>query len=307
MPAPETRGERATTVGVFSGAVDPREAGRRERGGLPSRPPTSPGAWPRACRSLPARRLLVSLFALSACHHLRPLRFGPGGEIRDPHVLLRALDERSARLTSIEAHGRIEIHGPRGNGSTGIEIAARRPSSLRIEIDSFFGSPVGLLATDGRDVAFLDEERGVFAAGPATPEAMARILPVAWPPARAVDLLLADPPRLSGSMTLRVDPGRAAYELAISAGGVRQLLDLDTESLALVHASLSGEEGYEADFHDLASIGGVDFPREIAVRVPAAATILRLRWREVKLDVAFSPALFRLSPPPGLRVTPMVP
>ncbi len=246
------------------------------------------------------RPLVLALLLCSACPRQLPLRFGPEGEIRDPRLLLRALDARSARLSTLSAGGRITVAGPHG-GTTGVEIAAQKPASLRIEIDGFFGNPVALLATDGRRLEIFRVDQGVFAEGAASAENLARLLPAALPPAEAVGLLLADPPRLPNVGGLRVDPARRAYALTLEGGGRVQILYLDTETLALVGASLAGE--YDARFDDLAPLAGVSFPRSLSLAVQEAH--VEIRYRDLQLGQPLDPALFVLQPPPGARLVPL--
>ncbi|HUB07515.1 MAG TPA: hypothetical protein VMB50_10965 [Myxococcales bacterium] len=246
------------------------------------------------------RAALLALLACSACPRQLPLRFGPEGEIRDPAVLLRALADRSRRLQTLTAGGRITVHGAHG-GTTGVEIAAQKPAFLRVEVDGFFGNPQALLATDGRRVEIFRVDEGVFAVGAATPDNLARLLPAALPPDVAVGLLLADPPRLPTVGGLRVDPGRRAYALTLEGAGEVQTLFLDTETLALVGAEQAGS--YAAAFADLAPTAGVAFPRQISLEVGSAA--LEIRYRDVHLGEPIDPAMFELAPPKGARLVPL--
>ncbi|MHB8418051.1 MAG: hypothetical protein ACYDCL_08235 [Myxococcales bacterium] len=248
------------------------------------------------------RARLLALLALASCPRQVPLRFGPAGEVRDPVVLLHALRERSARLSSLTAGGRLTVAGSQG-GTTGIEIAAQKPASLRVEVDGFFGNPIALLATDGRQVEILRVDQGLFAQGAATAENLARLLPAALSPEEAVGLLLADPPRLPTLGPLRVEPARRAYALALLGGGEVQTLYLDTETLALVGASLAGS--YEARFEDLAPLAGVPFPRRI--HLTAAGKEVEVRYKDAQLGVPLEPSMFELVPPPGASRVPLSP
>ncbi len=251
-----------------------------------------------------SRRLaLFAALWLSACPRQLPLRFGPDGEVRDPQVLLRALEHRSELLHAFTAGGRITVHSPRGGGSTGVEIAAQKPGSLRLEIDGFFGNPVRLLASRDDRVQILDVDRGELSEGRASAENLARLLPVALSPEAAVSLLLADPPRLPVASGIRVDPKRRAYELTLQGTGTAtQRLYLDTESLALV-GEASG--GHEVRYANLITIAGLQFPQQIDLALPAAQITVELHYKDLQLNPALEPSMFVIQPPPGVRRVPL--
>ncbi len=246
---------------------------------------------------------LAALLLLAGCPRQLPLRFGPEGEIHDASVLLHVLEHRSGQVRSLTAGGRITVHSPRGGGTTGADIAVQAPGLLRLEVDSFFGNPVGLLATDGARVQIFDVDHGVFSEGAATAENLARLLPIALAPEQAVRLLLADPPRLPEVRSLQVDPTRHAYALSLQGPGTRaQTLYLDTESLVLVGEVSAGHEVW---YKSLTKIGGVDFPQEIDLSVPDAKTSIELHYRDIQLNPALEPSLFVLKAPPGARLVPL--
>ena len=237
-----------------------------------------------------------------------PLRFGPGGEIRDARRLLALLDARSETLRTFTAEGRISAHGPRGGGTTGIEVAASRPASLRLEIDGFFGSPVAILATDGRRLEIFQVDRGIFATGPATAPNLGRLLAVPLAPDLGVGILLGDPPRLAADrLSLRVDPARRAYVLTLEGGGRRQILLIDTETLDLMASRVEGPDGYEAGFDAHRSAAGIDIPRRIFLAVGTPPTSVELTYRSVELNGELDPSLFEIAPPAGALVVPLGP
>jgi hypothetical protein len=255
------------------------------------------------------RAALLALLACSACPRQLPLRFGPEGEIRDPAVLLHTLRARGERLQSLTASARVTVHGPHG-GTTGMEIAAKKPSFLRVEVDGFFGNPVALLATDGRRVQISRLDQGVFAEGAATAANLARLLPAALPPDLVVGLLLADPlagggPYLSGPPLMSLDPARRAYVLRIYAAeaeGAAQVVYLDTETLAPI-GTVAPFGGYEAWFRDPEVLSGVEFPQAIEVR--AGAADVEIHYKDVQLDPQLDDAFFHLSAPAGARLVPL--
>jgi hypothetical protein len=248
------------------------------------------------------RFILLGALWLAACPSQLPLRFGPEGEIRDPHVLLHALEHRSDLLRSLTAGGRITVHSPRGGGTTGVEIAAQKPSSLRVEVDSFFGNPVGLLAAQGGRVQILDVDRGELSEGAATAANLAHLLPLALSPEQAVSLLLADPPRLPTFGAVVVDPARRAYALTLTGEGRTQTLYLDSESLALVGEA---SNGHEVRYRNLTTVAGIQFPQEIDLALPDAKTSIELHYKDLQLNPAIESSMFVVQPPPGVKLLPL--
>jgi len=53
--------------------------------------------------------------------------------------------------------------------------------------------------------------------------------------------------------------------------------------------------------------GGTLLPAEVKARAPGARLALSLRWKEVEVNAALDPALFRLDPPEGARVVDLEP
>ncbi len=250
-------------------------------------------------------RSLLVLLLLAGCVHARPLRFGPQGEIHDPALLLRLLDQRGARLEALSADGRVTAHGPSGGGATGVSVSARRPASIRFELDSFFGNPLLVLATDGTRMQIWDLDHGVFQEGPADAAALAALVSVPMSPADAVSLLLGDPPRLVPEQAvLSIDRERGAYLLELRRGGLSQRLWVEPETLDPIESAVAGPAGYVASFSSFETTGGERLPREIDL-VAASGARLRLRFRELRPTVPKEPDPFELTPPPNVRVVPL--
>lgn len=249
--------------------------------------------------------LLPLVLLLAACPP--PLRFGPEGELTDPEYVLRRLDARAAAVRSIKAEAKVAIKSPQQSGSVGEFVAAQRPASLHLETLNFFGKPVAALATDGAAFGLFVEEGATFYEGPASAAAVGRLLPVALEPADAVALLLGDVPRLSGSRArLELDRDARAYRLTLTRGELEQVLYVGTEDLRLLRSEPKGFAGLRVTFDDFQAFGDVIFP--VAADLVAlgadgqpTGTEVKLRYKDVELNVALDPALFVLEPPPGAR------
>src|SRR6266536_511391 len=84
---------------------------------------------------------------------------------------------------------RVKIKSPGANGTVTEFAAAEKPDRVHLETLDFFGNPAAVLvAADGR-FAFLDARANVFYRGDATPENVARLLPVMIPVEELVVIL----------------------------------------------------------------------------------------------------------------------
>jgi outer membrane lipoprotein-sorting protein len=218
-------------------------------------------------------------------------------------LLLRSLAERSARIQGLKAYGRATVDSPRGSGTSGFQVAAQRPGSLRLEVDGFFNNAVAILATDGKQMELANLEKGTFSRGPASPENIGSLFPMVWPPEAAVGLLMADPPRLTPETTaVRMDEAHKAYALELSVPPQKQTFYFEAETLTLVGVTQAGFGPYEVWFDDREPLGDVEFPHRIDFHAPAAQTAIQLRYREVELNPTLEPATFSIDPPNGAQI-----
>lgn len=256
--------------------------------------------------SRPLRLLLLALpLLLAACP--RGVRFGPEGEITDPEYLLRRLEANASRIRSVKGEARAAVKTPQQSGTVGQFAAALRPASLHLETLNFFGKPIAALATDGARFTLFLEEEASFYSGPASAANVGRLLPLPVEPAEVVSLLLGEVPRLEGAQaTLEVDRDARAYRLTLTRGALRQQIWLGTEDLRPLRSQRRGAPGYDLEFSDYQVIDQQLFPMVRKVRAVAAdgsptGNEIELRFRDLELNVALDPALFRLEPPPGAR------
>ncbi len=234
------------------------------------------------------------------------MHFGPGGEVHDPQVLLRALKERSATLHAVSGSGNLGIKTPRGGANAGVNIAAERPAKLRVEVLGFFGNPAVLLATDGVRMEVYHSDDGTFAEGAVTPRALSRVVPVALSAGDLVSLLFGDPPVPTGATaSVRIDPERRAYALTLNSGEVSEVVYQEPETLLPVAAVVTGPEGWHAELSDYQSYGEVRLPRHITLTSADEKTELRLVYRKLRVDPVSEAGLFELTPPKGAQIVPL--
>jgi hypothetical protein len=251
-------------------------------------------------------RLALAAILLTSCPR-PPLRFGPTGEVTDPQVLLRSLKQRSGTLYSLVGGGNLSVKSPRGGGSTGLNLAAQRPASLRAEVLGFFNTPVVTLATDGEQLEISQTDRSTFSEGKPTAHSLSRLIQVALEPQDLVSLLFGDPPILPGSSPtgLRVDADRRAYALTLVSGDQTEIIYQDLETLLPVGVELDGPTGWRAEFADPQTHGDWIVPGRIKLVSSDGQTELNLGYRKVRVNIVLEGELFKLTPPKGANVVPL--
>ncbi|MBI5494665.1 MAG: hypothetical protein HY904_06515 [Deltaproteobacteria bacterium] len=243
----------------------------------------------------PARRaagVACLLLLGAACPGPRPLPapLPPlAGSPLEVLALARARVEGMQRLNAVAvARGFTALPGL----SVTLDIFAARPGRLYVAARGFFGPPTDEVITDGERFLWRSTRPGAGARGPATPEALGALLPVALPPSQWVGLLLGLP--------LPDEPARAVQGCREpETGALRcvrvQLADSEVElwvdgAARVREARLSGARGGaqvsylepRPAWRDLAAV----------LRLAAGKLTAEVRFSEVELD--------GLEPPPSL-------
>jgi outer membrane lipoprotein-sorting protein len=257
---------------------------------------------------MPLRIIAASVLALGIACAPHPLRFGPDGEINDAALLLRKLDERSARVLSVKAEARVKIRAPERSGTVGELIAAARPAALHLETLDFFGKPVALLASDGERFAMFAQDKASFYTGPATAQNISRLLPLVLEPSEVAAILLGDIPRIRATEArLELDTEARAYRVTLKAGAVSQRLWVSTEDLALLRSEVRGARAYDLRHDDFETLSGLPFPKTIELTTvradgSSAGVEIAVRYKELELNPPLDPSFFKLEQPAGSKL-----
>jgi outer membrane lipoprotein-sorting protein len=248
----------------------------------------------------------VLMVLLAGCPH-RPVEvhFGPEGEITDPRKMVDLLAQRDGAFSSLIGDARLHVDSAQGNGTVKQFVAIARPASLHIESFDFFGRPLSVLVSDGKEFSLYDAEKGEFYRGPATEQSIDRFLPISVPPAQIVSMMLGDVPRSAGAEPrLTIDPGSGRYVLLLQSADTLQTLEIGTEDLRILKSSLGGRYNTTLTHSDYrAAPAGDAFPHDIAFTDRGPPPLeLRYHYSDIKLNTEIDPKLFHQEPPTAARV-----
>ncbi len=247
----------------------------------------------------PARSFFLALLSLVlGCAHLDLSKL----ETPSGAALLKEVDELEALVTQVKGSARVQAQSQRGNGEVAAFIAARAPSDVHLELLDFFGSPVQVLVSDGRSFGLYQREQGTYLHGPATAQAIARLLPVHLSAEDLAAILLGRTPRLQVSPSaVEVDAEAEAYRVTLVEGERRQTLWIHPTSKRVLKSVLQGPGGYSLLFEHPAPAGGVPFARKVTFTDATATVVLRWSQEDVALEGTLDAALFEMRAPPGAR------
>jgi outer membrane lipoprotein-sorting protein len=251
-------------------------------------------------RLLPRLALGLCAFALAGC----PPRAPPPDLSLDPAQLLAQVRAAQDRIATVRGEVRVRIEAGAGSGTVAGIVAAKKPDRVRVRTFDFFGNTASELTAAGGELSIYDARGRVVYLGRATPENLARLVPIPLSPSDLATLLCGSAPLLDGD-PVRADAGRGWVELEIAAGQRRQVLRVGPGA-AVIKSSLEvpggGPGAYEAAFDALDAFPGMRFPGEVTVTAREPRAKVRLTWTEVEPGVALEDAAFTPSVPRGARV-----
>jgi hypothetical protein len=252
---------------------------------------------------------IPALVLLASCAH------GWKGPLPDPAALWN--QARAAHLLpeTLSGEAKAFVDAPENGGRYGLNLAVKKPRSIRIEALTPLGDPAAvLIATDGR-FALLDLRSNVYYRGPSTPENLSRLLPAPLRDEELVALLTGGIPDLPGAepVEVRRDGGDLRLVLstvspgAVDARGYQQEVVLgDDLRVKEVRRSrvLGGQTellwSVQLDEHDGAS--GQQIPRLLHFMAPERHTEVDLRLRDLLVGKPPPANAFAPLPPAGIPV-----
>jgi hypothetical protein len=208
---------------------------------------------------------------------------------------LASLRELAETRHALRATARASSEGPDGAGAFDQLLLVERPASLRVEvIGGVLQQRVLVLATDGARYELYRAEGPVTEEGAVHAGVLEEVVGLPLTPEAAVRLLLATP----------LAPDTPAESVQQDAAGALRLswpdqtLEFDSEGRLAALAFHPGEHGARAVLYahwsDWRALDSAAFPYRLELELPEVKTRWKLEYREVEVDPALDPALFRL-------------
>ena len=196
-------------------------------------------------------------------------------------------------------------------------LSSQKPSQMRITI-SAFDKAIATLVSDGEKFSLIDVGQNVFVTGTATPENISKILPVFLSAADLYRVIFGGFPtdglaeNYLENQTFAWDNAQGGYDRALPMqNGFTEHVYYAWPSGDIFRITVTKDEEifYQYDASEFKNYeqDGVTYryPAEILFNLPKQKTDVRLRVDKRDIDVEFSPAVFKLSPPNGVRVIEM--
>lgn len=268
---------------------------KQSTGGLRKRPPHASPAFNTVLPSI------FLTFLSLACP--KRIDFGPRGEIKDAHQLLKLTSQAEGQIVGVTGDARLKINSRQGSGSVSLFVAVSRPSFVHLETLGFFGKPQAVLVSDGARFGLYQADQGKYYRGPASPQNLSRFLPLVRPIPELVQLMLGQAPRLPAkAASLQLDLQSRTYLVTLVSDGVVQRLWVEPSNYRVRKSEIPGADGYQVEFDDFESAGATAYPRQIKLSARNPPTRLELQYKDVRVNEAVDPALFEIVPPAGVPV-----
>lgn len=244
--------------------------------------------------------LLAAAFALAGC----PRRAPPPDLSLDPAELVAQVRAAQDRTRSVRGEARIRLETAELSGTFSALVAAEAPDRALVQSLDFFGNTVAVLAAADGELSFYDARAHVVYRGPATPENLARLVPLSISPADLARILRGSAPLLDGR-PVSADAGRGFVTLGIDAGARTETLRVGAGAEVL-RASVRADAAQGRGAYDL-EFGAFDrfelrFPAEVSLSSEAPRVRMKVTWVEVEPNAALDRKIFSPRVPPGARV-----
>lgn len=255
--------------------------------------------------------LLVALLGAGCPSKPKPVIDPVGEVLPSPAALLARISTAAQSRRSLRALGRVTYFGEEGRVRLNVVEVVERPARFRLETISPLEQPIDTMTTDGERLWLLS--KGVLREGPATPENIARLVPIPLRASELVDVLLGGVPISDRYKPVRVQRSAndaALLELTLEDDAhVRALITVDPAEAKVLGAEVhepGGELRFSVAFSDFEALSaGGALPKTIEFKMPSRKLDVSIKLKELEANVAIEPTLFVLVPPPGVRPEPL--
>ncbi len=205
--------------------------------------------------------------------------------------------------TTLQGEARMEAYVDGKARKADLLVRLQRPGRAQLQVMTPTGDMLAVLATDGARFTSFERGGAVCQQGPACAANMARLVPLALPPAELVDAVLGAPPLLDDpAPSLKWDQERGAFALVLRQGRQRQELWLRPPGMEPL-ASIVYQDGKRVASiaygeHGKAGVPGL--AAQIRVRLTRGDADVSIALREVEADAEIEPEAFVVACPSGM-------
>lgn len=246
--------------------------------------------------------ILVSLMllCLSACARLPTAPVGERPLVQSGPDLLNQLESRAAEIQSFKGKGNVSVVSPQKNYTGNALVAEYKPSVLRVDVLNFWGQPVVAYLMNDQEIKLMVYPESKLYRGPANSTNLGRFIPLPFSIQDFMAILTGrvafekyEKPVLIESK----EPNVHSLELTSRGGNDRLKLTIDAESLNITAAQWRNPQGQDimqAEFSEFFSQGAITMPREIKLASADQANQVRIRFRDLTINVPPTPEIMEL-------------
>jgi hypothetical protein len=224
-----------------------------------------------------------------------------------PEAAIKHIAAQIPDNVALQAMANIQMTTRGGRYPLKLAIVLRKPASLRAEMIPLFGPPAFFLSIHNRTLKVFLAETRAFYIGRATPDNVARYLPLKMDPEEMIAVLMGTGPLPCEQGTLlQGRPEGDYYRIDIKGTLKRQSLWLRTTDGFLEHLEVFGEQQrlYRVHFEEPIWIEGSVFPQKTTIVFEGEdGPALSVRFADIQLLNQSDPAIFDLKAPP--EITPV--
>jgi outer membrane lipoprotein-sorting protein len=252
--------------------------------------------------------LFLTISLLVSCVPVRPKLVGEPVNRSFADGLMQEWYENSAWVTSVQGLAKVKVHTPEKSLTGTQVILAEKPNRLRAETLSPFGSPLLLLAADGKKLGVSLPSRNIFYTGEASAANLGRFVRI---PLRLTDLisvLLYQPPMIAVLSEKAFALQNGGWLLVRYSSLRRQELIFNHVRQLVEVSYYKQDEFYKPDKlfmkinYGRFSEDGDHFPQLFNIELPEAKTTASLKFSDLETNGTLRPGIFQLTPPKGATV-----
>jgi hypothetical protein len=261
---------------------------------------------------LPSIFLILSFFFIfPGCSIKQTLLFNKFSkdDLPSPHVILEEVDRDDHRKNTLKAIAHVEVNTSEGRYPLKVAVMLKRPSSLRLEVIPFIGSPNLLLTVHEKLLKVFLPQKGEFYIGQATTKNLGRFLPIFTKGLQVEDItsiLLGTHSNIIGkAITLNGSAEDDLYHIDVLSENRKILsiwIDMEYHMVMVESFARDNSRLYSARYMEHNSIGSVTMPQKVMIVTgddDNENIIIRYSDMEAATDIDVTQ--FDLQPPPGIR------